>query len=473
MRMLPALALAGCLAPYPVTSCESAADCRSAFGLGAVCGGDGFCSIEEANPRCLQTYPDDLWQRPEDFGDHLVLGAMFDLGPDLPNLKSALLAVGEASQAGLPGGIEVAIVGCSYSEDDAADGLTVDEAVVATSEWLRDTMEVPAIIGPGTSGASVLTYETLAADDILLIAPSATSPELITIDGEVSTDDAPGLFWRPAPPDDVQAAAIAADLAFRGVVEISVVFQDNAYGRALAELVQGEHGGVTKMIPYVDDNGRNLAVPDAVASPTAEEVVFITSDVQDVVAFLNSAALLDSYDGISLFLTDAATDPYLFAETTPETQAAMFPVIRGSRPALPSGAVYDTYVVSYAAAYDGEDPTLDGYNPYAYDAGWMAMYGLAWATQQESGITGTNMARGLRQIASGSPTPVGPGGWTAGLVAFSNGDSVDLEGASGQLDFDPVTGETVNPIEIWVPRDETFRVVALCEPNGPCISTDD
>ncbi|MFT4623857.1 MAG: ABC-type branched-subunit amino acid transport system substrate-binding protein [Myxococcota bacterium] len=470
MRSLPLFLLAGCLAPYPVEPCAETATCRSAFGVGAVCGDDGFCKIAGPHPRCEQSWPEDLWARPEAYGDHVVLGAMFDLGPDLPNLKAATLAFAEASQAGLPNGVEVALVACAYGEESAADGLSLEEAVVETGTWLRDTLDVPAVIGPGNSATALIAYDALAPRDVLLIAPSATSPKLVTIDGETSTDAEPGLFWRPAPPDDAQAVAIAADLRSRGVREISVIYQDNLYGSELATLVEAAHTGPKTLLPYVDDNGRNSAVQAAVASGTTEEVVFIAADVQDVVAFLNSAAFIASYDDVRIFLTDAATDPFLFEETSAEAQAKLFPVIRGSRPATPAGPVYDSFVISYAAAYDGEDPTRDGFNAYAYDAGWMAMYGLAWATVQEDAIGGTNMARAMRRLAGpGAYVPVGPAGWSETTAAFAAGASVDLEGTSGDLDFDPVTGETVNSIEVWVPRDGAFVVVTLCQPDGACI----
>ena len=202
------------------------------------------------------------------------------------------------------------MVQCSYHEDLSLDQLNMEEAVIETSRYLADTVGVPAIIGPGTSGTAVTAYETLLSDDILLIAPSATSPQLIDIDGETSTDEDPGLFWRPAPPDDAQALAIVLDMDSRGVEDIAIIYQDNAYGEALADLVVEGHTGSEILFAYTSDNERNAAVADAGYSG-AQEVMFIASDVVDVVAFLNSAALLDGYLDKTLFLTDSAYDAYL------------------------------------------------------------------------------------------------------------------------------------------------------------------
>ena len=462
--------LASCaLAPIAPSECVLDQECRQAFGLGSVCGDDGLCQMEGPHPRCTQTYPLDLWDRPSAYTDHVVLGAMFDLGPDGPNLRSAQLALNEVNGAGGVHGQEVAMVQCSYHEDLSVDQLTMEEAVSETARYLADTVGVPAIIGPGTSGTAVIAYETLIDDDILLIAPSATSPQLIGIDGEVSTDADPGLFWRPAPPDDAQAAAIVVDMASRGIEDVTIIYQDNAYGEALTDLVVEGHTGSEILFAYTSDNERNAAVADAGYSG-AQEVMFIASDVVDVVAFLNSAALLDGYLNKTLFLTDSAYDAYLLESTSADAQE-LFPQIRGSRPSTPSGPVYDAFLIAYASAYNGEDPSTGAFNAYAYDAGWMSLYGLSWAMQQGEGIRGTTMAQGLRRLSDpGVSISVGPGDWMLAEQQLERGEGFDLQGASGHLDFDPVTGETTNPIDIWTVSTEGFDTVRVCGTEGTCIT---
>lgn len=463
--------LASCaLAPIEPSDCVQDQECRQAFGLGSVCAADGRCRMEGPHPRCAQSYPLDLWDRPSAYADHVVLGALFDLGPDGPNLRSAQLALNEVNGAGGVQGTEVAMVQCTYHEDLGFDQLSMEEAVVETSRYLADTVGVPAIIGPGTSGMAVIAFDTLEDDDILLIAPSATSPQLIDIDGDVSTDDDPGLFWRPAPPDDAQALAILVDMESRGIDQVAIIYQNNVYGEALTDLVVDGHSGTEVLFAYDSDNGRNAAVADAAYSDV-QEVMFIASDVLDVVAFLNSASLLDGYVDKTLFLTDAAYDAYLLESTSPGAQD-LFEKVRGSRPSTPSGSVYDAFLIAYASAYNGEDPSTGAFNAYAYDAGWMSLYGLSWAMLHGESVGGTTMAQGLRRLHDpGSSIAVGPGDWLLAEQQFEQGAGFDLQGASGHLDFDPITGETANPIDIWTVSPDGFQTVRVCGTEGTCTTT--
>ena len=189
-------------------------------------------------------------------------------------------------------GSEVAMVQCDYSRNLTVDQLNETEAVQETADFLADVIGVPAILGPGTSGHSETAYRWLEGRDVLLISPSATSPKLNTIDGDVSTDDAPGLFWRASPPDDAQSVAIVLDMESRDVDDIAIIYQDNPYGSALAELVMAGHAG-SGVLRRTDDNERTAAIQAAGSDEDVQEVLFIASDVQDVVAF-DSAALVSS-----------------------------------------------------------------------------------------------------------------------------------------------------------------------------------
>ena len=131
--------------------------------------------------------------------------------------------------------------------------------------------------------------------------------------------------------------------------------------------------------------------------------------------------------------------------------------------------VYDAFLIAYASAYDGEDPSTGAYNAYAYDIGWMSLYGLSWALAQEDRVSGTEMARGLRKLSTpGTSLFVGPEDWLTVVDAFERNQAIDIQGASGTLDFDPVTGETANPIDIWTVDETGFTVVKTCDIEGDC-----
>ena len=56
------------------------------------------------------------------------------------------------------------------------------------------------------------------------------------------------------------------------------------------------------------------------------------------------------------------------------TAAALFPRVRGTRPAprSPSEYVMATFVANYRAEYADEDPTTAAFSAHAYDAAWLA-----------------------------------------------------------------------------------------------------
>jgi hypothetical protein len=55
------------------------------------------------------------------------------------------------------------------------------------------------------------------------------------------------------------------------------------------------------------------------------------------------------------------------------------------------------------------------------------------------------------------------------IDTFRANGRVEIEGASGPLDFDAVTGEVSNPIEVWVIAGDVFEAVSLCRPGEACV----
>lgn len=475
-RFWIAAVLTGCsLGNVKPTPCTASSECRDAFGFGSTCGDTGYCEALVAYPnRCTEPYPADLYSRAEEHADDIVLGALFDYGTNLENLRSIELAIDEANIEGGLNGRSFALASCNYQEDVALDSDESDVAAQKLTTWLADEVGVQVVLGPGSSPKVEEIWDTANPLGLLLVAPSATSDRLTEIDGPSSSDEEPGLFWRTAPPDEYQAGAIAADLLARSVTEVAIVHQTGAYGEGLADgLVASLSGGITTTpFPYDNSNQLTAAIADA-GNGTAPEVVFISSDPDEIASFLNGAAATGDYATKGIFLTDAARDTAVLDEAT--NAESLFGNIRGSVPVPdPSvtGGLADTFYLAYSQRY-GVDAARDGFNTFAYDAAWLAMFGVAWADGNEAGLSGVEVARGLRRLSTG-PTefPIRAASWTDAVGELQQGNSIDVYGASGTLDYDPVTGETANPIAIWTvegtPGSWTFVNELLCEPDGGC-----
>ena len=438
-----------------VAECTSSLECRTAFGFGSACSNEGYCTQAETTPRCTKTYPEDLFDEPEKYSNTIVIGNLMDrsLVTHQARENAAQLALQQANEQGGVDGWTFGSVYCTIEVNSDYDDYNRQEAAVASARYLIDSLAVPAIVGPAASGDTQQVFQALANDDVLIISPSATSPALSGLESPPFSDQAPGRLWRTAPPDSLQGQAIASDMTEPGVgraapvSNVAVIHEAGAYGEGLLAVFKLVFPGSVTELPYDNQAVLGEAIASAGASGV-QEVVFISSQSDDVIAFLDAASL-PNYDGKSIFLTDGAANSDVLSEANP----VRFPQVRGSRPAPldpVNDLVYATFLSSYYAVY-GDDATQYSFVAHAYDAAWLVAFGAAWALLREDGVTGTNIAKGLRRISDPvAPTlELKPSSWAAALQSFANGQAVNIEGASGRLDYDPANEETSANIEIW------------------------
>lgn len=464
---------AGCsFGRYPREECTTNGECREAFGFGYVCGDEGLCAEMPAEERCSTSWPEDLLTRPENYRDAIILGSLFDRSSDIPETQSARLAISQANDAEGLDGVAYGLVECSYEENVELDGLAMEDATAEAALWLADVAGATAIVGPATSSQTTVAFTTLNLENdfgTLIISPSATSPALTELDGLGPTDDEPGLLWRTAPPDSLQGTAMAIDMAENqvGIQSVAAVYEDGAYGKGLADAFITAFeagGGVVERFPFSDDSTRDAAVASA-GDPGYDEVLFISGEITDIVAFMNGIPNISGYAGRPVFLADGARDTALLTDIGPDA-IPYLDLVHGTAPALPSGDNYEAFAAAYASAFSPGQASDSSYTPYTYDAAWLAIYGTAWSRYQEGAITGLGEAKGLRHVSSGDPLIISSTGWYSLRAHFTDGQSVDVEGASGHLDYDPATEETTAPIDIWAVDDghTGFETLYTVEP---------
>lgn len=454
-------ALACSLTTVDFTRCQTNAQCRDAFGWGHVCA-DGLCEPVVPHPRCHNTIPEDLLQTPDAYADLLLVGSVYDEQAFRLEQRAIELAIRQVNDAEGLLGRRFGFVHCSNVEG-SVDDLDQETANVEVTRYLADQVGVPAIVGPATSGRTEDAYvalQTIDTLDTLMISPSATSPALTALDGLEPSDDAPGQLWRTAPPDSVQGLAIAVDMEQRNVGRVAVVHQNGPYGEGLAEAFATAFDGEVELLPFDDESLRDEQIVNAGAQDP-QEVLFISSEKSDSVAFLNGIGNNPDYDEVGLFLPEIAFDIEIFMQAS--QGASRFERIRGSRPspADDTSITYKAFVSAFSSEFN-ESPETSGFTPYAFDASWLILYGTAWSVQQTGEATGTGIAGGLRRISSGGPLPIRPTSWPTVVASFGSGISVDVEGASGALDYDPATEETVNPIDLWEVNTGPLELSTIC-----------
>jgi ABC-type branched-subunit amino acid transport system substrate-binding protein len=456
---LAALALLGCsLTTADRTECTANAECRDAFGFGWVCGDEGFCAASRGEPRCTNQYPENLFLDPVEHTDTIVFGMLMDesLATHRARERSARLALRQANEEGGLALRRFGVVFCTVEEDPEFDSRSREEAGVAMAGYLIDTLGVPAIIGPAASDDVDAVFKVYRDRGVLFMSPSATSPALTALDPADVSDEAPGLLWRTAPPDSLQGAAIAYDMGEPGVgrtatvSDVAVIYQTGSYGEALstvfAQTFMDTYGGGITLLPY-DEDGERATMIGMAAQSDADEVLFVSSQTRQVIEFMDAAATAIGLDGKGIFLTDSAANPDLLRDAAPDR----FDQVRGTRQAPRdenADLVYAAFIAAYSAEY-GEDVRPFSFTANSYDAAWLLVYGSAWSLFHDDRIHGAGIGKGLRRISDGPLIEIRATTWNQIRERFQRGESVDIAGASGHLDYDPVTEETTGTIETW------------------------
>jgi hypothetical protein len=476
------------LMTHDSVSCTSSQECRDAFGVDQVCGVGGYCEAVELPDRCsgLQPgtgpYPDDLFTNPR-YQDAILFGGMMDFGAlDQRGRANAIkLAAFEANTE--PEGLEGRRVGyifCDVQADDLPtstapydDSLVRADAARQGAEFFVSELEVPVIVGPSASVDAInIWQEIVQGTPTLLFSPVATSLVLSTLEAGPFSYETPGMLWRVPPPDSVLAGGMGRDLIQRGVRDI-VFVGVRGYGTAMADTIMNtlatEDPGTeyrTALIEYDDQNDNDFvrAVNDAVAEhPSADEIVFATSDIQETVRFIGLANTNSGYEGKRVFFSGAAaTGAFLNAapvvleegrpgsttewlgEMAPGTNDFRVRSIRYASPAAGPGSRYSGFLDRYRSQRFEGDPELMSFTAHSYDASWLSIYAATWSLLRHGAVTGLGMARGLRKISKGTDVDIGALGWNTVRAQFAAGQTVDVAGASSQLDYNLTTEENTS-----------------------------
>ena len=447
--LILAFASACTLTRGQVDTCESTAECQAAFGVGSICSSDGFCEAPTEFARCETVFPTDLESNPDAYPDIVLIGTIVDqsLETQRARAQSVELAVRDANEAGGVEGRLFGLIVCTNEESPDFDARSQLEASVASADYLASVGAV-AVVGPQSSAAAEAVF-TQSSDQLLLISPAASGDALTDLEPAPS-DAAPGRLWRTTAPDARQAAAIATDIASseRNIMNLAIVHSSDNYGRGLSSQVQENLPSSITVVDYEYETlGRLSEIQAEIGRSEAEEILLISSRTDELVGFLRPAAENMRYDERTFFLTDAAANRDLAEGIDDLTD--LLPRIRGTRPAISDAVTLDSFYSRYSITFM-EDARDLSFTPNAYDAGWMALYAVAWAVLQESGeLNPTTLGRGLRQLSSGDTIRVQLSSWSDVNDAFAMGMSIDLQGASGDLDYDPSTEELSAEFRFW------------------------
>ena len=202
-------------------------------------------------------------------------GSLAFLGP--PEESGVRLAITEINDAGGALGQPVALV-----EGDSGDTST-DTANTTTDRLLQAGAN--AIIGAASSGVSQTVIDKITGAGVVMFSPANTS--------DIFTDyDDSGLYFRTAPPDVLQARALADLMLADGNNSVGILALNDPYGTGLAE------------------NIKNNLIEDGVAEDQIQVVIYdpnatsFDSEVSDMVELNPDGIAVIGFDESSIVITE-------------------------------------------------------------------------------------------------------------------------------------------------------------------------
>ncbi len=346
---------------------------------------------------------------------------------------------------------------------------------------LVEKVKVPAMLGPAFSGTFMkVANEVAVPKGVALISSSATSP-LISSLADTS------LAWRTVPSDLFQAVAMAGivpglEASIKDTLKITTIrvaqaYKNDPYGSGIASALD-KPSGLLKF------NGKEASVQVASGDYVGttygdpEQATFNN----DVAKAVEKIILQKPHIVILAGTTEAVTSVLVPIEkgwpsNTPRpwyifTEGSKMPElidevnqpanksnglrtrVVGTVPGPVAGSpAYTRFTSLYnATVRDGSEASAP-YTANSYDAFYALMYAAAWVGDR--GLTGANLALGLKSLAGAADTKitVGTDDLATAFARLAQGKGINLEGASGPLNFD-AAGDVEGSIQVWCTKSD-------------------
>lgn len=365
-------------------------------------------------------------------------------------VTGAEIAIGQINDA--QGGIGSASLSLITCDTQSNPGRAVDAA-----NHLVNDLGIRVVIGALLSDATIDVAQNVTVDaGALLISPASTSPIISNLDDN-------GLVWRTIANDEQQGKALANLMVDRDYERVAVLFSSNAYGNGLLEvfnatsndLGQTERLGDRdrfRTLQYDVESG-SLVTESLVSRATTlfvedgfmPDAIFVMGSIESQQIIFSLDPFFDELEPADQpvwILTDGGRDPGLFDSRFDGVKDR----IQGTSPRELATTVTTQFRVRFEASSDlqlSNAPFADN----AYDAMWLGALALA-VQDNPSSPDPALLADVMTRLSDGDR--FAPGDTFSDAVdTLREGDSIDFEGASGDVDFDPETGDVLNAIELW------------------------
>jgi ABC-type branched-subunit amino acid transport system substrate-binding protein len=292
-----------------------------------------------------------------------ITGALSGIGTSLVN--SIKLAVDQTNAAGGINGAQIKL----FIEDGKTDPAVGFEAI----KKLATVNGCKVIIGPMISGAVMSSGQWAADNKVVLISPSATSPE-------IAQQSWRQFFARTASTDAIQGKAMAQIITDAGYKKVAFMVQNNQYGVGIANAVTAALAGkatIVSTIKYDPIKLDYLSELQQIKAAAPDVIVHAGYEDDAVIVFKQAAQL-----GLGKPIQWITSEGVKAEKTIADAQAAAFMALSvvGTNPvSQPNNALYTTFAAAYKAKYNVDPGT---YNDTVYDA-----TNIAIAAMKSAGTT--------------------------------------------------------------------------------------
>jgi neutral amino acid transport system substrate-binding protein len=371
--------------------------------------------------------------------DELRMGSLLPLTGDLsaigaPMAKSIDFLVDTVNKCGGVLGKPISY----FNQDDRTDPAAGAEAITK----LIQIDNVGAVVGAYASSVSTAGIAIAAPNKVVMISPGSTSPVFTQRAKEGKFD---GFWYRTAPPDTYQAAALA-NLAYKkGLRKISTLVINNDYGVGFEKVFVAAFkklGGtiLNEANPTRYDPKAATFEAEARAAfggkPDGVAAVLYTETGGSVI---KAAYELGLTKDVTILLTDGVQTED-FAKVVGNNPDGKL-ILAGALGTVPGadGKSLEQFSKAFVAA---NNQPVGAFVPHSYDAAAL----VAIAAEAAKSGTGEAIKSKMLEVANAPGIEVSD--VCKALKLVRDGTDINFQGASGNLDLDQF-GDVKGSYDVW------------------------
>ncbi|MCS7030029.1 MAG: ABC transporter substrate-binding protein [Gloeomargarita sp. SKYG116] len=339
-----------------------------------------------------------------------------------------------------------------FQEDDQ----TQPTAGAAAMTKLAEVNQVGGVVGSFASSVSQAALDVAVRNQVPLVSPGSTSPEFTE---RAKKGEYKGFWYRTAPPDTYQGAALAALALKRGLRRVSTVVINNSYGlgfeREFTRAFTQKGGQIVNRPTRYDPNATTLESEARSAFANKPQAVMAAVYAETGALLLKSAYEQGLLPGVQLLLTDAVQSEQFVTSVGKNPQGQF--IIAGAIGTVP-GADGPALAALEKLWREKRGTALPPFTAQTWDAAAV----IILAAQAAQSNRGVDIAPKIREIGNPPGQPVTD--VCQGLALLKQGQDINYQGASGNVDFDAF-GDVVGSYDVWqVTPDGKIRVIDRVKP---------